>query len=99
MAAGRWTVVAETDDGDNEHEIELSKSGRTFSGSVVGDAGSAELESVKVKKNKLTFEFQFGDGTIKVAAAQMGPKKLSGKWTYFDSADTDLGSGNWTATK
>ncbi len=99
VIAGRWNVVAETDNGPNEHEIEISKSGRVFTGAVVGDSGSADLESVKVKQNKLSFEFAFGEGTVKVAAVQMGPKKLSGEWTYFDSSDTELGSGSWKATK
>ncbi len=99
VIAGRWKVVAERDNGDNEHELEINKAGQSFTGAVVGDSGSAELESFKVKKNQLSFEFPFGEGTVKVAATQMGPKKLSGKWTYFDSAGTDLGSGNWTATK
>ena len=99
VIAGRWTVIAETDNGDNEHELEINKAGRSFTGTVVGDSGSAKLESLKVKKNQLSFEFPFGEGTIKVAATQKGPKKISGKWTYFDSAETELGSGNWTATK
>ena len=99
VAVGSWNVVAVTDDGDMEHQISIKKEGYRYTGTVEGDAGSLDLENLRVKKNKISFEFAFGDGTVKVAAAQTGPTKLAGEWTYFDSSDQELGSGKWTANK
>ena len=99
VVVGDWDVVAVTDDGELEHEISISKTGTKYSGAVVSDQGSLDVEKLRIKKNKLSYEFVFGDGTVKVAATLMGAKKLSGKWTYFDSSDQELGEGIWTAKK
>jgi hypothetical protein len=99
VVVGDWNVVAITDDGELEHEISITKSGYKYSGSVNSDQGSLEIEKISVKKNKLSYEFTFGDGSVKVTAALMGAKKLAGEWAYFDDSDQEVGKGEWTAKK
>lgn len=99
VVVGEWNVVAITDDGDLEHQISITKSGYKYSGSLTSDDGSIELEKITVKKNKLSYEFPFGEARVKVAAALMGAKKLSGEWTYIDSSDQEAATGKWSAKK
>ncbi len=98
-ATGTWNATAVTDNGDSDHQIILSKSGVKFSGRVEGDAGAIDLEKLSVKKNKITFEFPFGDGTVRVKAAQHGTTKLAGKWHYLDSFGDEAATGKWYASK
>ncbi|MDA7497164.1 hypothetical protein N8494_00445 [bacterium] len=99
VVVGEWNVVAITDDGDLEHQISIAKSGYKYSGSITSDQGSIEIEKITVKKNKLSYEFPFGEARVKVAATLMGAKKLSGAWTYFDDSDQEAGTGKWSAKK
>ena len=99
VVVGEWNVVAVTENEDLEHQIKVTKAGYKYSGTLESDQGSLELEEVKVKKNKLSYEFTYGDGSVKVVAALMGAKKLSGEWLYFDSSDQEVGKGKWTAKK
>ncbi len=99
VVVGVWNVVAETDEGDNEHRLVLSKTAGKYSGNVESDGGSLPVNSVKVKKNKLDFGFDFGEGSIKVSGVLVGAKKLSGRWTYYDASEIEVGSGKWTAKK
>lgn len=97
--AGSWDVVASTSNGDNEHQLVVTKGNSGLEASVHSNDGSVDISKIRVKRNELSFQFEFGDGTIKVAAVQSGPKELKGKWTYFDSSDVEVGSGDWNATK
>lgn len=96
---GTWDVIAETDNGDNPHNIVFEKTGYSFSGQVKGEGGELDLNQVSVKKNEVSFDFAFGEGTVKVKAAQTGPTKLAGNWTYIDDAGSEAATGNWKATK
>ena len=96
---GSWNVIAETDNGDNPHNVVFEKTGYSYSGQVKGESGELDLNQVSVKKNEVSFDFVFGEGTVKVKAAQTGPTKLAGKWTYVDAGGTEAATGNWKATK
>lgn len=96
---GDWEVSAETNDGANEHRVEFSKSGYLYSGKAKSPEGAIDFNEVAVKRNEVSFELPFGEGTVKVKAAQTGPKKLTGQWTYVDQFGDETGSGKWTAKK
>jgi hypothetical protein len=97
--AGSWDIVAKTDEGDNEHQIDFIQSVSGFAGTAKNDNGSTEFTQVKVDKNELSLVLPFGEGTVKVAAVYQNVNTLAGEWTYLDSLDVEAATGEWSASK
>ncbi|MFT4639876.1 MAG: hypothetical protein ACI8T1_003201 [Verrucomicrobiales bacterium] len=97
--AGTWGVVATTDDGDLEFKSIFEKTDSGYKGKTVSNQGSNDYSLVKVSDNDVKLEAPFGEGTVKVAASYKEKNKLTGKWTYFDSSDSEVASDAWVATK
>ena len=97
--AGKWDVVAETDQSNMEHAMIVKKSGSGFSALASTDDGEIDYTSLKVLKNGLKMEIPFGGGTVKIAAKLSAAQKLVGEWKYYDDFNEEVAKGNWSATK
>lgn len=97
--AGKWDVVAETDENDIEHSMIVEKAGSGFSALASSEAGETNYSSVKVAKNGLKMEIPFGGGKVKIAAKLSAARKLVGEWVFFDDFNEEAAKGVWTATK
>jgi len=97
--AGKWDVVAETDQSNMEHAMIVEKSGSGFSALASTDDGEIDYTTVKVQNNGLKMEIPFGGGTVKIAAKLSAAQKLNGEWKYYDDFNEEVAKGNWSATK
>lgn len=99
IVAGKWDVVAVTTENDLEHVMVIKKSGSSFSGYTESDEGLLDYTSVSAKKNEVRMELPYGGGTVKVEAKLTQPRKLVGKWIFFDEFKEEVANGDWSATK
>ncbi len=97
--AGSWNIVAKTEEGDKEHQVDFTKSGSGFDASVKFESGRAEFTKAKVDKNKLRLELPYGEGQIKVEALYRSENRLVGKWVLFNSSNQEESNGAWSASK
>ena len=97
--AGKWEVVAETEENDIQHDLIIKKSGSSFTAVASSDAGDTTYSSVKVSKNEVNMQLPFGGGTVKVSAKLKQARKLVGEWKYYDDFNEEVAKGTWTAQK
>ena len=96
---GTWEVVADTDNGETEHNAVFTKKEDAYQGSANSDEGEADYTTVKVEGVEVHLALPFGEGIVKVTAKADGADKLSGTWVYLDSSDTEVATDKWNATR
>lgn|GEM_PF-650656 len=97
--AGKWNVVAATDDGDLEFQSVFERTESGYKGTSETNDGSMDYKSIDVSDNEVKLGLPFGDGSVKIEASYTEKNKLTGKWHYFENSDTEAASGDWAASK
>ena len=96
---GKWDAVAVTPDTELEYVLVVKKSGSSFSAYSESEEGQLDYNSISAKKNEVKMEVPFGGGTVKMEAKLVQPRKLAGKWIFFDEFKEEAATGEWSATK
>jgi len=82
---GKWDAVAETDDGDQTHVMEIKNGPDGLSGTITNET-ERELSSVEVNDGKLSFEFEMeaqGNDLLIVIVYSKKKNSLEGEWSAF----------------
>lgn len=95
--AGTWNATTEINGESHASTVAFEKKGEGYTGSINSDAGSLELDSVKLNGEKVTLTFKFGEVDVTInAAAKDG--KLTGKWSVTGDDGSEQ-SDAWVAVK
>ena len=100
---GNWKATAELPNGESR-QYTLSIKNNKGKLSVISKGGSREstFDKVTLDDDKVRFEGEFErddfTGTIRVDTVYK-QRELSGTWTIFDSASSELASGDYAAEK
>lgn len=100
---GNWDSVAVLPDGnESESVFSIVQKEDKLSGSLDGEAGTVDFESVSVSKGSLHVAFQLDvQGTmrnIEIEAKLQDDGTLAGEWILVEGED-EVATGQWSATK
>ena len=103
LFAGQWNSVAVLPDGnESEALVTLTRENERLSGTVAGENGKTEFESVTTKEKTVHFEFQLDiEGTmrdIEIEAELQTDGTLDGEWAVVVDGQI-VATGDWSAKK
>lgn len=102
--AGKWKITAETDEGIENYDWTIKKSGDSYSGFLIeeNDGARRELDSIKVdgKSVSFAFEMELGDESLEIAVEMelVSANELKGKFSVRADGN-EVSSGKTQAVR